>query len=1532
MFPTGNEKYGLMGDISQYKPPEEAFNPTPWGFVQNVAKGLGGIITGLGTLVIGAPAHDLTQLAAAYLVPGTQRIEDEPSSLASIARTMLPGAWFPGEDLGGPKGAVAGDIAQRYGGASNIVHGLYENPLAYVMDVLTVATGVGAVGKVGRVGALSKLPPIVSDTAAARILGPALKIDDTLAGAARYSTTGRYGARYFGSMTAGGLEPLKVSTNPVARGVQNLIYNKLATITPEQAGGYPMAGGGALPGLPQVAFQRAQAAIDAANAQGLRVLRPGLSNFLVGHESTRIISARRVLTSTRLKGAAEEINRAAYGDSMPGKVYDPITDTTRALDAEAASEYARGTATPLVLPRTDPFNMGSTWTMLDAAPETGAFSVDDAAAINRLLGRKSAQGTIPIVAPESPYAGSGGNVGGGMSGKARYQMAVESLDQADQVAADGLRALGAEPMGVFDTFQNGADPWDARAYFGVKPDGTVVEINVGTPDLLYQQGQAAHHISRLKVLQNDIGEAMLKLADMADEDEARILANKIDVMQRELSAGFEYTRGLFDDTRAQYWSEHGGPAYSPELKAAWRMRAVEDKLFTQDWMKKAGGETPYTTMMERAYQPLRATRLYESMSRVRTGVEEVMRRPRQRREIPDDGVSIVRNPDGTVTLRGWHGTMKKRGIPEPGAELSYGGFHFGTKEAAETRLWAHATDGRYGEDAAAVIPLEFNGKVFGVDSPLSELDNAVIEAGSVEEALLAKVITPDQVDELSPALAELADADPAADLVAGMKAQGYDGWAYLNDVEDPGSLSVGLFDTSKARRLDKNVPPAVHEHQQLLDIIHLMEREIPNLPESARDLLLDDILGKRPLMGSLQDPSKAALRLTQRFRDNLWDYTVVEGGHGRGLGFDEYDWATMHAARRESGMPTANYVPDLPRGNPSSYFRKGGKISTNDVPAAYSKKSLGLLYETGRAEMDLLKAVQRKAQITIEHQESAQLTLNMINKYGRVITEQEAMLLKEYGVDTGEVFVSPEMIRSHFTLRGKLLANQLDNYILNDDLPLGRGRLQEATLQAIDTWAEDVLEEGLNGLGRGKMMAIPKSVARKLEQENSMRFGHAMKMFWDTPMSLWKASVLSLSPRWVINNFFGNMIFMGIENPGALRGAIRGLDVKQRRLVASVFGEDNLALDEMGFYNSMTDFGGATAEQFTRAGRVGRLQQGARGAIVGDRELAGGGRVAGAAALPIGMVKTVSGGVKRINSIVEQGARRGVFVDEVAKRNLHGWVSMWHKTQTTLKKIAEEGVDEASMRAALEGVDRALGNFMRYSPIEQNIIRRYFMPFYGFYRHMTNVLLKFPIEHPLKATVARLVGEFNESFLAGMPEYMQDQIPVHVGSYGGQDFVLRLKNMNPLSLINDDYPIIGVLNPALKVVLERGLGISTFTGEDFPMPENGSMVQTSEGRYWNVQRDAAGNVLGVESTGKPLPSIMAHLGGQFGPMGMIPGFQLYPKSFLLNLAGFAGVPMTVPKRSLAASAQFDQEMEAQAIAAAQPDPFEDVFVDPFGGQ
>jgi hypothetical protein len=109
--------------------------------------------------------------------------------------------------------------------------------------------------------------------------------------------------------------------------------------------------------------------------------------------------------------------------------------------------------------------------------------------------------------------------------------------------------------------------------------------------------------------------------------------------------------------------------------------------------------------------------------------------------------------------------------------------------------------------------------------------------------------------------------------------------------------------------------------------------------------------------------------------------------------------------------------------------------------------------------------------------------------------------------------------------------------------------------------------------------------------------------------------------------------------------------------------------------------------------------------------------------------------------------------------------------------------------------------------------------------------------------------------------------------------------------------------------------VSTFTGQAFEAPED--VIQTHDGQYWQIQRDGNGNVVGQVRVDRPLPPLSTHVLGQFGGVQLIPGFNLYPKSTILQLVGMAGFPVSQPKTSLASSLAFDREMEAQAQRAAQ---------------
>ncbi len=1277
--------------------PEPAVPTNPFSYIAGMAKNLvgdvGEMVSGV-TGLIQAGVHDITA-GVEELIPGQQQAEKEGYTFAKIAKGFIP--------------AIMGDYAHRYGGLTNIARGLYEDPLSYIMDALIVAGGVGAVGEAGRgSGILAKLPTLVSDETAQRILGPALTMTTDEAGQTVYRVA-KYGTAPFASTELGsmGVEGLKLSKNPLTRTIQEGMYKGLSmpAVSPKLA-------------LADWAnTTRAMQTIDAAEQAGMRVLRPTVSKYLAGHQTSIFLSANRLNKSDLTQNAIKEVD----------EILHPTTGVT--ADGSTVGGIVKGTATPPVLPVLDPVDVP--FQTVGRLPEplgVGQFDPGDAIRLTKRYGFKE-----DFAAPATPFA----EVGGGGSFN-RFQIPVSSLDEAEAAALDAMKTLEAKPLGVYDTLGKADEAWDGLHFYGQKLDGQIVEISVGTPDMLRQQSAASKVLNRVSEVEGkrvaaeaDLERAMQNVAEgdlpamVAKADEYRMLAE-------EVYAGKQWAKMIFDDTRAQWWADRGVAAYDGSVKAAYRLRPWINDQLEERWFHYFPDQASYVTMMERAYGPQRVNQFY-----------------------------------GTLT-----------------------------KWAPEIRTI-----------------------------------------------------------------------------------------------------------------LSQNVP----DTQIMTDLLEYLK--IQGLP----DELAGQVLGKFSFRGVRGERGidAAVTRLMKRARGELWDYTVVEGGRGAAYGFPEYDWRVMNEARAVRGLPLPSYMPDLPAVNASEYLlrpRTGTGVSLSRASRpGITKNWKGLLMEEGRVEQDAFEIYRRSAAIMINHQETQDLLDKILTKFGRKMTRQEVALAREYGNPryAGEVFISPQMVKSQLSMRSELMSDTLAGMA-------DHGDLQRATLDSVDSFASKVFESGTNNLVNGEVWAVPKSVAEMVRREVRLQLGPSMKLFWDTPMNLWKASVLSLSPRWVVNNFFGNLIFMGIENPGALRYAISQLDKKNRALAETILGPEAIRATERGFFHNLQRvYGTEGRPALTKAAHVamGRVteEMGAGAARAARYNYAG------------RWVGGWSDMVRMFNSNVEEAARRGILLENVRKLALKDWVSGFHSSYQILEKVGREAPDARLLDQAITSVDRTLGNFMRYSPVEQGIIRRFLVPFYGFYRHMAKVVALMPIEHPVKGRVLELLAKMNDEMETSLPEYLRDQGAVFLGDLWGKDTLVRLKNLNPLSQINEQLPLVGLLNPAVKVAIERSLGVDSFTGDAFATPED--VVQTHDGRYWQIERDGAGNIIGVQPATKPLPNVLSHVGSQFGVVSMLPGFQRYPKSVMLNIASWAGLPMTQPKRSLESSRQFDEEMqkEALSLAGVSSDPFASSF-------
>lgn len=624
--------------------------------------------------------------------------------------------------------------------------------------------------------------------------------------------------------------------------------------------------------------------------------------------------------------------------------------------------------------------------------------------------------------------------------------------------------------------------------------------------------------------------------------------------------------------------------------------------------------------------------------------------------------------------------------------------------------------------------------------------------------------------------------------------------------------------------------------------------------------LIQYILKKEP-KGGIKHANREATRLTRHMRNTLWRYMVDEGDRGVEWGFPQYDWRVMMADRKLNGQTIPSYFPHYAEkvSHLTGFMREG--VSTQKP--GITKPTRAILLEEGRFITDPVEAASRAAAELTRHSEGISLIKTLLAATGRELTQKQAATFRS-GFGAGEVMIAPDELARLLSLRAEILSDTLDE-IANFGTEPG-----EATLRAVESLMEKAAEEALNSQNGSRVWAVPELVAKQLQRELKSNLDYeALRIYYDGPMNLWKASVLAFSPRWLINNFFGNKVFLGIENPGALRLGLAQLEKRTASVTNDILDLFDVH-PERGFFQEIEQFGSVLPKE---GGNLAvQRARWARDSLLGKK------------------LSQWSAWTRRKNTILEQADRRGVLLNELQKREFGDWVQGAHSTYEILNRALREGkLTPAKMDDIVGAVDRTLGNYTSFSPVEQNIIKRFIAPFWGFYRHAIKVLLRLPIEHPLKAKLLMTVEQMDTEMMGEYPEWLRGSVPL--GLLGGEQTFLRLKNLNPLAQISEEIPLVSILNPVAKFYLERQLGIDTFTGEPFKTPDN--VYRTYGGTYYQKVTDANGNVIGVElMTRPPTPGMVNHLGSIFPQLQLFSAFERYPKSLELQLAGLVGVPLS----------------------------------------
>jgi len=323
-----------------------------------------------------------------------------------------------------------------------------------------------------------------------------------------------------------------------------------------------------------------------------------------------------------------------------------------------------------------------------------------------------------------------------------------------------------------------------------------------------------------------------------------------------------------------------------------------------------------------------------------------------------------------------------------------------------------------------------------------------------------------------------------------------------------------------------------------------------------------------------------------------------------------------------------------------------------------------------------------------------------------------------------------------------------------------------------------------------------------------------MHPVYDPVTNVWRTSVLALSPRWVFNNFVGNLALntAGAVNPYAYIKAARLM--KQAKSLAKQKGWTvNKALRKLGVPEQVSR-GLYAAEARSAATRIG-----------------------------IGLEKT-----SPIQSIYAK-AFKYTGLPQIAKGmyRFNSGIESFFRTAHYLDKIGKPGFNVAK---AIKSVNEFLFDYSALSSLEKATIRR-ILPFWSWQKNITRLVATYPIKYPQRAILIQKLSklaldkqnEQNEMDFRFLPEYLRDYIPTGLEATSGEKLYLSTRGINPFADVGVS---LANLHPIIKLIIERSTGTNLFKQRPFTSPYRG-----------------------YGSTEKIVPSLPRHLASQF------PQYQLY---------------------------------------------------------
>lgn len=380
------------------------------------------------------------------------------------------------------------------------------------------------------------------------------------------------------------------------------------------------------------------------------------------------------------------------------------------------------------------------------------------------------------------------------------------------------------------------------------------------------------------------------------------------------------------------------------------------------------------------------------------------------------------------------------------------------------------------------------------------------------------------------------------------------------------------------------------------------------------------------------------------------------------------------------------------------------------------------------------------------------------------------------------------------------------SYMEQNGFPVDGPEMQAA----IKSIGEDTVIKMTSAAQRQDAFVVPRNVAeyqRKIENASKPYENKALRMLVK-PMNLWRQYTLSLMPRWALNTAVGSFMLNTIKGVGP-----KDYHIASKLREGSAEHPNVFESPQMGGVELGNVIGMEMQELASQAG--------------------------------MGTNRAAQWSMRKVQSI-EDYFRRASMVHSMSKEAKQGLRENGNIISGFESSRGPRSVDEYRdlieqdpqlVRRALDDVDKFAYNFAALGPFERRAVRQ-IAPFWGWYRFISGVAYKLPIEYPGRTNVLASIGRIgmadNDAKYGEMPTWLKSG--VLMGAPGKAINYLGTSGLNPLSQVfNPGSPEgfmpgiaqLGQASPLIQSVM-AGFGIDPQSGRELDVsPEHGVSPDSS---------------------------------------------------------------------------------------------------------